>query len=119
MMPDREDNDRLTISDLFPEGSRILLTGSGKDFVERIGIETARRAVLNVMIGENLRDQTEPFTRRRIAELNGAVIAMFVKGHLEIPDFTSQVSAMAIRQIQTSKKNDKVRVWPAQWLIGL
>ena len=45
---------------LFPTASRELLSGTGKQFIERIGVEAARRAVLGVLAGENLRDQTEP-----------------------------------------------------------
>ena len=44
-----------SLDDLFPEPGRVLLTGGGKQFVERIGIEAIRHAVHSVMMGENLR----------------------------------------------------------------
>src|SRR5437868_6032641 len=50
-MSDDGPSARITINDLFPEGSRVLLTGGGKDFIERIGVEVARRVVLSVMLG--------------------------------------------------------------------
>jgi len=56
------------IGELFPEGFRVLLTGGGRDFIERIGEEAARRVLLHVMMGENIRSQTEPLTRRRESE---------------------------------------------------
>lgn len=41
-----------TISELFPEKSRLLLTGGGKEFIERIGVEATRRVIHHVMMGE-------------------------------------------------------------------
>lgn len=105
------------LAKLFPDSGKVLLTGGGKEFVERIGVEAIRSAVLSVMSGENLRTQTEPISRRRIAQVSGAVIAMFTKGFLTIPDFQTKLSGLAIDQLKTAKGNSNV--WPAQWVIGL
>lgn len=107
-----------SISELFPEGSRLLLTGGGKEFIERIGVEATRRVIHHVMMGENLRQQTEPLTRRRVAQISGAMVTMFAKGCLEIENFADSVSDMAVKQL-SERKSDKATVWPAQWLIGL
>ena len=32
-----------TLNDLFPASGRLLLTGSGKEFIERVGVEVARK----------------------------------------------------------------------------
>lgn len=108
-----------TINQLFPEDGRLLLTGSGKDFIERIGVEAARQVVLGVLKGENVRTQTEPLTRRRIAQVSGALVALFTRGLLEVNGFSERLSEMAVRQIQSSRRNDAASLWPAQWLIGL
>lgn len=71
-MPNKRPANEVSLSDLFPENSRLLLTGGGKEFIERIGVEAARKVVLSVMMGENVRTQTEPLTRRRIAQVTGA-----------------------------------------------
>lgn len=118
-MPDRAPHAKPTIGDLFPQSSRVLLTGSGKQFIEEIGVEATKRAVLSVMLGENLREQTEPLTRRRVSQIGGALVTLFLKGGLAVEDFTEQLTDMAVQQIQASKKSDKVSTWPAQWLIGL
>ena len=68
------ENPRPSINQLFPEKSRLLLTGGGKEFIERIGVEATRRAIHHVMMGENLREQTEPLTRRRVAQVSGAMV---------------------------------------------
>jgi hypothetical protein len=111
--------DKFLPNDLFPSSGRILLTGGGKEFIERIGVEAAKHVVLNVLMGENIRKQTEPLTRQRIAQISGAMVALFARGLQEDKGFTNQLSSMAIRQIESSKKNDKASIWLAQWLIGL
>src|SRR5215213_153124 len=108
-----------TLNDLFPDGGRVLLTGGGKEFIERIGIEAIKQAIHNVMMGENLRTQTEPLSRRRIGITSGAVVSLFANGFLQVKDFSEIMSEMAIEQISTSRKNDKASIWIAQWLIGL
>ena len=107
-----------TISSLFPESSRLLLTGGGQAFIERIGVEATRRVIHQVMMGENLRQHTEPLTRRRVAQISGAMVALFAKGCLEIENFTESLSVMALAQLR-EKKKDRASVWPAQWLLGL
>jgi hypothetical protein len=119
MMPDKDSPSKPIMNDLFPEGTKVLLTGGGKEFIERIGVEAARRVVLNVMMGENIRTQTEPLTRQRIAQISGALVALFARGHLEVEGFTDNLSALAVQQIQMSRKNDNASIWPAQWLLGL
>jgi hypothetical protein len=115
----KENSGNLTLDDLFPEGGRILLTGGGKEFVERIGVEAIRHSILSVMMGENIRTQTEPLSRRKIAIVSGALIALFLRGHLEIDDFTAKISEMAVSQLAKRRKRDKATTWVAQWLIGL
>lgn len=105
------------LSSLFPESGKVLLTGSGKEFVERIGVEAIRNVVSGVLCGENLRTQTEPLSRRRITQISGAIVAMFTKGYLTISDFQRKLSYMAIDQLRTTR--DNINVWPAQWVIGL
>lgn len=115
-MPEK---DKLSIiSKLFPDKTRLLLTGGGKEFIERIGVEATRRVIHHVMMGENLRQHTEPLTRRRVAQISGAMVALFARGCLEIENFTDSLSDMAVEQLR-AKKTDKAAVWPAQWLIGL
>lgn len=109
----------LTLDDLFPEGGRILLTGGGRDFVERIGVEAIRDSILSVMMGDNIRTQTEPLSRRKIAIVSGALVLLFLRGHLELGNFADRLSEMAMSQLATRGKRDKATTWIAQWLIGL
>ncbi|MFL6274731.1 MAG: hypothetical protein ACJ74G_05915, partial [Blastocatellia bacterium] len=108
-----------SINDLFPESGRILLTGGGKEFVERIGIDAIRHSILSVMMGNNIRTQTEPLSRRKIAIVSGAIISLFLRGHLEIESFTDQLSSMAVEQLKARRGSEKSMLWVSQWLIGL
>lgn len=107
------------ISDLFPKGAKVLLTGSGRQFIERIGVEAARQVVGGVLTGKNIRDQTEPLTRRRVAQVTGGVVALFAHAKAAVPDFEGQLSQLALSQLTGSRRNKKADIWPAQWLIGL
>jgi hypothetical protein len=115
----RENRNDITLDDMFPEGGRILLTGGGREFVERIGVEAIRNSILSVMMGDNIRTQTEPLSRRKIAIVSGALIALFLRGHLEVENFTDELSKMAVSQLARRRKRDKATTWVAQWLIGL
>jgi hypothetical protein len=106
-------------SDLFPENGKILLTGGGKQLVERLGVEAIKSVVYSVMLGENLRTQTEFLSRRRIAQVSGALIVMFAKGQIQIEDFNEKISGLAFKQLKTARKADNSAVWPAQWSLGL
>lgn len=109
----------MRIRDLYPESGRLLLTGGGKDFIERIGAEAAKQVVIGVLQGENIRSQTEPLTRRRVAQVSGAMIALFARGHAEVEDFSQRLSELALEQIEASRSSDNASIWPAQWLVGL
>jgi len=109
----------ILLADLFPKGSRLLLTGSGKDFIERLGTEAAREVILGVMSGENVRSLTEPLSRRRLAQISAALVYLFARGSLDVENFSEKLSSMAVEQIKIARKNDNVALWPAQWLLGL
>ena len=108
----------ISLNDLFPAGGRVLLTASGTEFIQRIGIDATRQVILNVLMGENIRKQTEPLTRRRIAQISGAMVVLFARGLQQSNRFTDDLSAIAARQLTTAKK-DKASTWLAQWAIGL
>lgn len=103
---------------LFPENSKLLLTGSGREFVERLGVEAIRQATLAILCGDNLRLQTEPLTRRRIALVSGALVHLFARGWTELPNFSEKVTEWAAQQI-TTRGSGKADRWLAQWILGL
>jgi len=109
----------MIIDDLFPEKGKLVLTANGKEFIERLGVETARQVILAVLCGENIRTKTEPLTRRRIAIATGAMVYLFAKGWADIYNFTEELSTFALEQMDNTSQSQKDTFWPAQWLIGL
>ena len=109
----------MIIDELFPEKGKLVLSANGKEFIERLGVETARQAVFGVLLGENIRTQTEPLTRRRVAIVTGAMVYLFAKGWAEFDDFTEKLSIQALEQMIASGSNNKAVFWPAMWLVGL
>jgi predicted enzyme related to lactoylglutathione lyase len=109
----------MIIDDLFPEQGKLVLTANSKEFIERLGVETARQVILAVLRGENIRTQTEPLTRRRVAIATGAMVYLFAKGWAEVDDFTEKLFTLALEQMDNTSQSKKDTFWPAQWLIGL
>lgn len=115
-----ESPDQQNLASLYPEEGRVFLTGSGKDFIERIGIEAVRNIVLSVMMGENVRFQTEPLTRFRLTQVTAAMVMMFLNGCAEIENFSGELSGMALDILAGDRKGiGKDAILSAQWLIGL
>ena len=112
-------NEARTLSSLFPEHGHVLLSGTGKDLVERLGIDVVRRIVLAILQGENVRTQTEPLSRRRISQISGALVTMFFEGCLLQADFPQRLTDLALQQIDSKHKKTKGDAWLAKWIIGL
>jgi hypothetical protein len=106
------------LSDFIPEKAKALLSGTGKDFVNRIGVTAIKKATAEVLCGENLRDQTEPLTRRRISQICGALVAMFANGWVAQQNFSSEMSKLAAHEM-AAKRKAKTDGWPARWTLGL
>jgi len=113
----KKDNASAELDGLFPASLTDLLTAGGAEFLERVGPDVVRRSVLQVLLGHNVRTQTEPLTRQRIAEVGGGVLAMFEKGHRLNPDFFRRLSSLAASRVQ--RGGTRENAWPAQWALGL
>jgi len=100
-----------------PKIGQDLLSGGGAEFVEMIGVEATREVVHSVFCGENLRDSTEPFTRRRLALSNASFVALLIRGCADVEDFLQNLSSLAAEQLQSAtSKPDR---WVLQWTLGL
>lgn len=97
--------------------SQKLLTASGAQLVEAIGIDVIRNVVLDVMCGRNLRDSTEMLTRKRLGTLNLALVELFVSGSLQDASFIKDLTK-ASTDILLGKKSKESR-WLSQWILGL
>ncbi len=82
-----------------------------------MGADVVRQVVFDVMCGRNLRDATEMLTRRRIALVNAALVAFFLKGATSHPDFISTLPEAAGQELR--KTRSRADRWVLQWLLGL
>lgn len=117
-MPESEPQQITNLTELMDGDSLILLDASGADLVRRIGIEAVRTVVFDVLSGRNLRDSTEVLTRRRLAALNAAMVALLIKGATIRSDFVEQLPAIATRILKQGNLSKPER-WVAQWALGL
>jgi hypothetical protein len=77
-----------------------------------------RKVVLDVLSGRNLRDSTEPLTRRRLATLNLATVNMFLAGAATSTDFVNQLPYLTATTLE-HKGNLETELLLSQWLLGL
>jgi len=104
--------------DLLNPTSQALLSANGVELLRKIGMDTARSVVLDVLSGKNLRDSTEMITRRRLASLNAATVDMLLKGQITQNDFIEKLPEIAERIVK-QKQLSKAERWMAQWVLGL
>jgi hypothetical protein len=104
--------------DLFPSEARSLLEVRGKDLVEKLGEETVRQIVADVLAGGNIRNATEALTRRRIAHLNAALLVLFLRGRMEDENFPRNLPSRVREELKTKglSSSEKRVLW---WLLGL
>lgn len=104
--------------DFFPAQAADLLKMNGLALVRKIGLDTVRAVVLDIMSGRNLRDATEAITRRRIAYLNLAIVEFFLKGLAQNPSFAEHLPMMAAENLKSGSLK-KVERWLDLWALGL
>ena len=114
----QEPYDKGPFSDLIPPASLKLLTGSGAELIQQIGLDVVRNIIFDILTGKNVRDSTETLTRSRITALNLATTTLFLKGAASSPDFISQLPYLASEAL-TRKGLTKPERWFAQWILGL
>ena len=112
-------NNLVQLADLFPQEGHILLTGQGRQFLERIGVDAIRNVVTSVLMGENVRALTEPLTRQRLVQISGALLVMFLNGWRTVDDFGNELPHMAARQLESRRRRSRTETWLAQWVLGL
>ncbi len=107
-----------SFSGLLGNEALALFNTSGTELIKKIGFDTARTVVLDVLSGRNLRDSTEMLTRRRLASLNAATVILMLRGAAIHTDFAEKLPEIAER-ILRQKRLSKTERWIAQWVLGL
>ena len=107
-----------SLAELMSDTSLNLLGASGAELIRKIGMAAVKTVVLDILSGRNLRDSTEVLTRRRLAALNTATVAMLLKGAEMRSDFIEQLPTIAARILERGRLSKSER-WVAQWALGL
>lgn len=80
-------------------------------------MDIVRGVILDVMRGVNIRDSTEPLTRKRIALLNAAMIAQYTS---TLGSETSiEALTTSIAEALEGSRVDKSEEWMLNWSLGL
>lgn len=106
----------MAVEDHFPVSARDLLSVSGKDLAQNLGLTALERVVGDVLMGVNIRNATENLTKRRMGLLSGALLKMYVGLYesgvepLEIPNLVRE-------RLMSVKDKDTRRV--LHWMVGM
>lgn len=100
-----------------PSNARALISGKGEEVVRQIGIDVIRGIVTDVLCGKNLRDSTEVITRKRLATINAATLAMLIKGEAQQKGFTERLPLLASEGLKQRPKGNERQI--LQWILGL
>lgn len=109
---------RSTLGSLITPASLKLLTGSGAELIEQIGLDVVREIIFDILTGKNVWDSTETLTRSRITALNLATATLFFKGASSAPDFVQRLPYLAAETLARPGLTKPER-WFAQWILGL
>ena len=110
-------NSEINLAHLMPAKARALMAGKGDEVIKQVGLDVIRGTVYDVLCGKNLRDSTETITRKRLATINAATLAMFIKGETMSPDFTEHLPSIASARLKQKLKGDERQI--LQWILGL
>lgn len=115
-MPDPNLRD-LDVTSLMPAKARALMAGKGDEVIRQVGLDVIRGTVYDVLCGKNLRDSTETITRKRLATMNAATLALFIRGETKYPGFAEQLPSLAASRLKQTPKADERQI--LQWMLGL
>ena len=100
----------------FPDAARPLISVRRDDLLATLGTSVVHQIVSDVLMGANVRDATEPLTRRRISLLNGALLATY--GNLLKTGIRAEdIHTLAHEELTSGSVSDNDRI-VLQWMLG-
>lgn len=90
---------------------------SGKQVIDRLGVEVIQETVASVLCGYNIRSLTETLTRRRLTISNAAMIKTFIRAAAEIENFTGELISILKKELRTASSTEK-KIF-LLWIAGL
>ena len=106
-----------SINECIPSKGLSLVKYSGKEFVDRLGLEIVQGVVGSILKGKNVRDLTENLTQRRILLLSSSIIVTYLRGLSSFDDFEEQLSTLIKERVSLKINPDEKQY--LFWFLGL
>lgn len=108
----------MKIQDFIPETGKNLASYKGSELIDRIGEDTVKEVVLNVLCGSNIRSLTETLTRKRLALSNAALLMTYLKASHSINNLQQNLSKLVGDEIANARLSKEEKQY-LQWMVGL
>lgn len=107
----------MKFSDCITPQGLTLVKYSGREFVDKLGLEIVQRVVGSILKGRNVRDLTEGLTQRRVLLVSSSIITTYLNGLASFENFEEILSGLV-------KQNVSMRLTAEEktyllWFIGL
>jgi len=110
----------MKIQKYIPQTGKNLAAYKGAELIDRIGEETVKEVVGNVLCGSNIRSLTENLTRKRIALSNAAMLMTYLDASQSIENLQKNLFQLVGDElIEPKKRVSKEEKQYLQWLVGL
>lgn len=107
----------MKLSDCIAPQGLSLVKYSGKNFVDKLGLEIVQGVVGSILKGKNVRDLTESLTQRRILLVSASLIATYLKGLASFEEFEATLNDLVKKNVRMRLSTEEKRY--LLWFIGL
>lgn len=108
----------MAIVEFIPETGKKLAAYKGVELIDRIGENTVKEVVANVLCGSNIRSLTENLTRKRLALSNASLLMTYLEASNSINDFQENMSQLVGDELTNTRLSKEEKQY-LQWLVGL
>lgn len=107
----------VNFASFLPAEGEKLISSSGKEIVDKLGLEVLQGVVGSILKGKNVRDLTEGLTQRRILLLSSSVLIAYIKALSSIENFENDLSEIVKNNLKLRLSADKKAF--LFWFLGL
>lgn len=101
-----------------PRSGKDLAAYRGTELIDKLGEDTIKSLVSNILCGTNVRSLTESLTRKRLALSNAALLVTYLNASSSIKEFSRNIYKLVGHELRTASlaRDEKAFL---QWLVGL
>ncbi len=108
----------MKIKKFIPDTGKKLASYTGSELIDRIGENTVKEVVSNILCGSNIRSLTETLTRKRLALSNAALLMTYLDAGHSINELPKNLSKLVGDELYNTKLTKEEKQY-LQWLVGL